>query len=434
MPGYGLPSPYEAVASWAHQLVQGPMKGRPTPEWVAFVDALIEALSLSTQVGETHPLGRVMASIRDGLPRPSEHGSLPATVSHQHRSLSAAGSPLIGTSPVMQPVYRAIGLVLETDITVLLTGSTGTGKDVLARLIHHQSSRRNHPFITVNCGAIPRELIESEWFGYEKGAFTGADGSKMGQFEMANHGTIFLDEVGELPLDMQVALLRVLQNREVIRVGGHTPVNLDIRVIAATNRELSKAVANGTFRSDLYYRLMVYPIRVPDLRERTEDIVPLALHFLHRFSSQYRIPFQALSPMTQAHIQSYEWPGNIRELENTMLRALILAQGDIIMPHMVVPPSTQLEGGGVSMPSILPDTPKGWLDHERPLTLAEIEAQALLQAFQRHGHNVAQTAKALGISRGTFYSKAQKIGLPLPNKRGGASGQMGALPPAKGQE
>jgi len=425
MPGDVWPGPYEAVVLCARRLVTATMMGRATPEWVALMDALMDALNQSKGQGETQSLGRVLASLRDMGPMPSEGGALPATVSP--RPMVSASAPLIGTSPVMQPVYRAIGLVLETDITVLLTGHTGTGKDVLARLIHHQSSRRNRPFVTVNCGAIPRELIESELFGYEKGAFTGADGSKMGQFEMANQGTIFLDEVGELPLDMQVALLRVLQNREVTRVGGRTPVNLDIRVVAATNRDLTTAVANGQFRADLYYRLMVYPIRVPDLRERTEDIVPLALHFLHRFSAQYRIPFHSLSPLAHSYIQSYAWPGNIRELENTMLRALILAQGDIIMPHMMTPPSAHTEAAMPMLP-VLADASSGEGPKGHDMTLADIEAQALAHAFQRHGYNVAQTAKALGISRGTFYSKAQKIGLMRSPQRAASSGPRGGLP------
>lgn len=399
------------------------MNGRPTPEWVALIDAMIEALHGSPQTGAPHPLAQALARIREEGRVPAKTASVPVMVPSRMGASSATPPPLIGTSPVMQPVYRAIGLILETDITVMLTGSTGTGKDVLARLIHHQSSRRNRPFVTVNCGAIPRELIESELFGYEKGAFTGADGAKMGHFERANQGTIFLDEVGELPLDMQVALLRVLQNREVIRVGGYTPVSLDIRVIAATNRDLTAAVANGSFRSDLYYRLMVYPIRVPDLRERPEDILPLALHFLHRFSAQYRIPFHALSPAAQSHIQAYAWPGNIRELENTMLRALILAQGDIMMPHHMISPLSDPVEGGRTMTPLLPigrSGREGPVGHDEgvEMTLADIEAQALSQAFQRHGYNVAQTAKALGISRGTFYSKAQKIGLMQAVKRG----------------
>ena len=236
---------------------------------------------------------------------------------------------IVGTSPALQTVLSHISQVAPTDSTVLITGETGTGKELVARAIHRRSQRSGHTFLSVNCAAIPRDLIASELFGHEKGAFTGAMQRRLGRFEMAEGGTIFLDEVGELSPDTQVALLRVLQEREFERVGGRHSIHVDVRVITATNRDLNSAVANGTFRQDLFYRLNVFPIKVPPLRERKDDILMLVEYFVQRYAIKVGKHIRTIDKKTLDLLQSYDWPGNIRELQNVIERSMILSSGDI---------------------------------------------------------------------------------------------------------
>jgi len=234
---------------------------------------------------------------------------------------------IVGTSPALQTVLSAISKVAPTDSTVLITGETGTGKELVARAIHRRSVRNSRAFISVNCAAIPRDLISSELFGHEKGAFTGATQRRLGRFELADGGTIFLDEVGELSPDTQVALLRVLQEREFERVGGRQPIHVDVRVVAATNRDLKAAVANGTFRQDLFYRLNVFPIEVPPLRERKDDLLMLVEYFVQRYAKRAAKNIRSIDRKALALLQSYDWPGNIRELQNIIERSVILSSG-----------------------------------------------------------------------------------------------------------
>jgi PAS domain S-box-containing protein len=237
---------------------------------------------------------------------------------------------IVGTSPALQTVLSRISKVAPSDSTVLITGETGTGKELVARAIHRRSQRSGRAFVSVNCAAIPRDLIASELFGHEKGAFTGAMQRRLGRFEMADGGTIFLDEVGELSPDTQVALLRVLQEREFERVGGGQPIHVDVRVIAATNRDLQAAVANGTFRQDLFYRLNVFPIEVPPLRERKGDILMLLEYFAQRYASRAGKTIRLIEKKTLDVLQSYQWPGNIRELQNVIERSVILSPGEVL--------------------------------------------------------------------------------------------------------
>jgi transcriptional regulator with GAF, ATPase, and Fis domain len=237
---------------------------------------------------------------------------------------------IVGTSPALQTVLSRISKVAPSDSTVLITGETGTGKELVARAIHRRSQRSGRAFVSVNCAAIPRDLVASELFGHEKGAFTGAMQRRLGRFEMADGGTIFLDEVGELSPDTQVALLRVLQEREFERVGGGQPIRVDIRVIAATNRDLQAAVANGTFRQDLFYRLNVFPIDVPPLRERKDDILMLVEYFAQRYASRAGKTVRSIEKKTLELLQSYQWPGNIRELQNVIERSIILSSADVL--------------------------------------------------------------------------------------------------------
>jgi transcriptional regulator with GAF, ATPase, and Fis domain len=235
---------------------------------------------------------------------------------------------IVGSSPALQAVLSRVAKVAPTDSTVLITGETGTGKELIARAIHKRSQRRSRAFVSVNCAAIPRDLIASELFGHEKGAFTGATQRRLGRFESAEGGTIFLDEVGELPAEMQIALLRVLQEREFQRVGSNASFKSDVRVVAATNRDFQAAIAEGKFREDLFYRLNVFPIEVPPLRERREDIPLLVEYFVDRYGSKAGKKLTAITKKSMELLQSYAWPGNIRELQNVIERSVIICDSD----------------------------------------------------------------------------------------------------------
>jgi formate hydrogenlyase transcriptional activator len=235
---------------------------------------------------------------------------------------------IVGTSAALQPVLARVAKVARTDSTVLITGETGTGKELVARAIHRRSPRASRAFVSVNCAAVPRDLIASELFGHERGAFTGATQRRLGRFELAHGGTIFLDEVGELPMEMQIALLRVLQEREFDRVGGTAPVRVDVRVVAATNRDLPAAIESGTFRSDLFYRLHVFPIAMPALRERPDDIPLLVQYFIDRYARKAGKTIRRVNKRTLNQLSSYPWPGNVRELQNVIERSVIVCDGD----------------------------------------------------------------------------------------------------------
>jgi transcriptional regulator with GAF, ATPase, and Fis domain len=236
---------------------------------------------------------------------------------------------IVGTSEPLQTVFARIAKVAPTDSTVLITGETGTGKELIARAVHKRSRRSSHAFVSVNCAALAQSLISTELFGHERGAFTGAVQRRLGRFEMAGGGTIFLDEVGELPSDTQAALLRVLQEREFERVGGERPIRVDVRVIAATNRDLAAAVANGTFREDLFYRLHVFPIEAPPLRERKDDIPMLVEYFVQRYANRAGKKIRAIDKRAMHLLQCYDWPGNVRELQNVIERSMILSSGEV---------------------------------------------------------------------------------------------------------
>jgi formate hydrogenlyase transcriptional activator len=302
---------------------------------------------------------------------------------------------LTGESRAMKAVRLAIQQVARTDSTVLILGETGTGKELVARAIHQLSGRREHLLVAVNCAALARGVIASELFGHEQGAFTGATKRRLGRFELAHRGTVFLDEVGELPPEMQVILLRVLQERAIERVGGHEPIAVDVRVLAATHQDLSAALHEGQFRADLFYRLNVFPIRVPPLRERREDIPDLVRHFLHRFGRRLNRPVAQVSPAALRLLTEYPWPGNVRELENLMERAMIVATGETleVEPNWLRPEPAGLAADG--------DQPG----------LAELERRAILAALERcHGkiYGPGGAAAALGLKPTTLYGKMRK--------------------------
>ena len=313
---------------------------------------------------------------------------------------------LIGKSEAMAAVYRAIGLVLENDISVLLQGESGTGKDVIASIIHTHSKRKTGPFITLNCASIPKDLLESELFGYEKGSFTGADKQKIGKIELAHKGTLFLDEISELSLEMQAKLLRVLQNREIDRIGSIKKVPINIRVIAATNTNLEEAVHKKRFRLDLFYRLNVFPIFVPPLRDRASDVLELACYFIKKYAKILGVKEASLSKDAKTYLLHQSWPGNVRELENTLQRALLLASKGIINADML-----SYQPGKPSL--ALPVGESSDRELQGSLRLDHLEKQAILKALDIKKGNVKKAAEALGVSRTTLYNKSKKYNIEL---------------------
>ncbi len=322
-----------------------------------------------------------------------------------------ANSRLLGTSDRMQEVFELIHKVAPTRTTVLLTGESGTGKELVARAIHSRGPRANEPFIAINCGAIPETLIESELFGHTKGSFTGATADKPGLFERADAGTVFLDEIGELPLSMQVKLLRVLQERRVRRVGGANDISVESRVIAATNRRLEAEVERGTFREDLYFRLNVIQIRLPSLRERRADIPLLAEAFVHKFAEQMQSDVVGISDAALRLLMSWGWPGNVRELENVIERGVILASSkhidvDSLPSALRGAPTTPPQGGTTA---IVDDIPADGLDLEA--TLENYERRLLERALQRTGGKKKKAAELLKLSFRSFRYRLAKLGI-----------------------
>src|SRR6188508_2291044 len=326
---------------------------------------------------------------------------------------------IIGESAALREVLSKVEQVAPTNSTVLLRGETGTGKELVAHAIHINSPREAKPFVRVNCAALAPGVLESELFGHEKGSFTGAMARRLGRFEMADGGTLFLDEVGDLPSDVQVKLLRVLQEREFERVGGSETIKVDVRVVSATHRDLEKLIADGTFREDLYYRLNVFPIVLPPLRERTSDIAVLAEHFVQKYAPGAGKPVRGLDAGAVAALTGYGWPGNVRELENVIERALILARGTELTagdleftrrPNVPAPAAPAAPAAASARP----------VDGGRPLSerLHEQERTAIVAAIDTAQGNIAHAARALGINRSTLYYRMRKHGLEhlLPMK------------------
>lgn len=318
---------------------------------------------------------------------------------------------IVGTSPALTETLNLARIASKTNCTVLVTGESGTGKELVAQAIHNESKCRSGPFVAVNCGAIPKELIESELFGYESGAFTGAKKNGMpGKFELADGGTIFLDEIGDMSYNLQVCLLRFLQEQEITRIGGKTPIRLNVRVIAATNKNLEEAINNGVFRMDLYYRLNVFTIHVPPLRERTGDVHNLSHYFLQKYKSASNQVLLGFTPEALSCLTSYSWPGNIRELENTIERAVILSRGDQIRLDDL-PDKLRFNHVPYPSPSILTlEEPSQANQPELiPMNREEIEKNTIIRALQRANGNVTRAAEEIGISRRTIYRKMKKF-------------------------
>jgi two-component system NtrC family response regulator len=303
---------------------------------------------------------------------------------------------IIGSSESMHQVCRLVERAAASEISVLLVGESGTGKEILARALHGRSSRASGPLATINCAAIPEHLLESELFGHERGAFTGAVRQSVGRFELAQHGTLFLDEIGDMPLPLQAKLLRFLQERIIQRVGGRTDISLDVRIVSATHRDLPALVEEGTFRQDLYYRISELTIEIPPLRERVEDAVVLAQHFFERYREEAERPIQRLAPDAVAAVARYPWPGNVRELENRLKRGVLLAEGPGLTAR-----DLDLPGGEANETG-------GWTLKE---ALHEAEQQAISRAWVQAQGNVAEAARILGVSRPTVYKLLRDHGL-----------------------
>jgi two-component system, NtrC family, response regulator AtoC len=359
----------------------------------------------------------------DYITKPFEQAELQAVVAKAARTQEAnqghvppegkARSSIIGDSSQVQELFKVIDKVADSPSTVLITGESGTGKELVATALHDGSSRKDRPLIKINCAAIPKDLMESELFGYERGAFTGAVTSKPGRFELADTGTIFLDEIGEVPIEMQVKLLRVLQESEFERVGGIKTTRVDVRLIAATNRDLLAEVEAGRFRKDLYYRLNVVPIHLPPLRERRADVPALVRHFIEKYNKRLNKKIEGIADDALTMLQGYPWPGNIRELENLMERVILFADGPRIEARDLPEP---VRGGVGGVALSTPESPALEVG-ETPLKeilkvkQAEIEKAFIVQALGKTEGNVTRAARLLGISRKSLQTKMKEFGL-----------------------
>jgi two-component system nitrogen regulation response regulator GlnG len=332
------------------------------------------------------------------------------------------GDRLVGRSRALLEVFKTIGRVASSDVAVLVTGESGTGKELVARAIHQASARTEQPFVAVNAAAIPRELLESELFGHERGAFTGAIDSRPGRFREARGGTLFLDEIGDMPLELQAKLLRVLQSGEVTSVGGRKPEHVDVRIIAATHRDLDVAVRENRFREDLLYRLRVVPIEIPPLRERPEDIAALAQHFVARYADEFGTGSRILSPDAQERLLTHAWPGNVRELENAIKRVLVLSSGEILTPDAFAFLLAPAAAGDAPARADLEDLVVRDVDqalaagvenlHET--ILHRIERPLLERVLAHTGGNQLRAASLLGINRNTLRKKLTELGIEVP--------------------
>jgi two-component system response regulator HydG len=368
------------------------------------VDSAVEALKAGAYDYLTKPLDFDVLKLT--LERALEHTNLKAENKNLKDKLSADYDlkNIIGTSKAMKELVDMLAMVAPSEATVLITGESGTGKELIARSIHYNSPRKDHSLVIVNCAALTETLLESELFGHEKGAFTGADKRREGRFMQANKGTIFLDEIGEMSPMMQAKLLRVIQEREIQRVGSDDALKVDVRILAATNRKLENDVADGKFREDLYYRLNVVTVDVPPLRDRQDDIPLLAQHFLEKYSKKNRKQVKGFSPTAMDILLKYDWPGNVRELENAVERSVILLNGDYIsekeLPLNITQTYSEESNWVATQPS-----------NTEPRPLEEVEKEAILAALEASGGNKSETARTLGINRKTLHKKLKNYGV-----------------------
>jgi DNA-binding NtrC family response regulator len=391
------------------------------------IDTVVQAMQAGAVDFFVKPAApeRIIVGIQNALSMGALRGEVDRLKKHaQHRSTF---DDLIGSSPAMLMVKRLGERAAGSSIPILITGESGVGKEVIARAVHGSSERAGKPFVAVNCGAIPENLVESILFGHEKGSFTGAHEKHLGKFQEANGGTLFLDEVGELPLDIQVKLLRALQESEIDPVGGKRSIKVDVRIVSATNRDLSQAVKEGRFREDLYYRLNVFPIEAPALRDRKDDVPALVDAFVRRFNVEEGKSVTGAAPETMAYLTAYDWPGNVRQLENAVYRAIVLADAPYLQPHDfpaisgVAPPApearlTAAPSAIASAEELMAEPPPGApvriLDERGHLrTLEEIERDLIQLAIEIYAGHMSEVARRLGIGRSTLYRKVREQGL-----------------------
>ncbi|MDB5429860.1 MAG: two component, sigma54 specific, transcriptional regulator, Fis family [Caulobacter sp.] len=372
---------------------------------------------------------RIIVSIRNALSMGDLRGEVDRLKKHAGGRTTFAD--LIGNGPAMAAVKRLGERAAKSSIPILITGDSGVGKELIARAVHGASDRAGKPFVAVNCGAIPENLVESILFGHEKGSFTGASDKHLGKFKEADGGTLFLDEVGELPLDIQVKLLRALQEGEIDPIGSKRPTKVDVRILSATNRDLTTAVAEGRFREDLFYRLNVFPIEAPSLRERREDIPALTEAFIRRFNVEEGKRVVGASAETMAFLSAFDWPGNVRQLENAVYRAIVLSDAPYLQPHdfpaisgiKAPPPEDAVQAVASQMPRELPtaaqliaerpvDSPVAILDGRGHLRkLEDIERDLIALAIEIYAGHMSEVARRLGIGRSTLYRKVRENGL-----------------------
>ncbi len=367
----------------------------------ASVETAVEALKKGAYDYLTKPLD--FDELKLAIGRSMEHSRLKEEnrILKESLGLKFDRGNLIGRSAVMTRLLETVAQVAPSEATVLITGESGTGKEVIAGALHYNSSRRERPFIKINCAAIPETLLESELFGHEKGAFTGADRRKEGKFRQADGGSLFLDEVSEMSLAMQVRLLRVLQEREITRVGGEEVIRVNVRVITATNRDLSGEIEAGRFRKDLFYRLNVVTLHIPPLRERKDDIPPLAEHFLKMFAEKNRKRVRGFTPQAMDRLLRYDWPGNVRELMNTVERGVVLTRSEYIDEGELTPILLEQPEGKSAMPGELP----------AGSSLEALEKATVLKTLEQTGGNKSEAARRLGITRRTLHQKLKKYGM-----------------------
>ncbi|MBW8812227.1 MAG: sigma-54-dependent Fis family transcriptional regulator [Caulobacterales bacterium] len=390
------------------------------------IDTVVQAMQAGASDFFVKPASpeRIIVSIRNAL----SMGALKGEVDRlkKHATGRTTFGDLIGDSPAMLMVKRLGERAAKSSIPILITGESGVGKEVIARAVHGSSDRAGKPFVAVNCGAIPENLVESILFGHEKGSFTGATDKHLGKFQEANGGTLFLDEVGELPLDIQVKLLRALQESEIDPIGAKRSIKVDVRIVSATNRDLSQAVKDGRFREDLFYRLNVFPIEAPALRERKEDVPALVDAFVRRFNIEEGKSVVGAAPETMACLAAYDWPGNVRQLENAVYRAIVLADAPYLQPHdfpaisgVAAPPPEAYEHTSTTAPvrasagaEPAADSPIRILDGRGHLrTLEEIERDLIQLAIEVYAGHMSEVARRLGIGRSTLYRKVREQGL-----------------------
>ncbi|HWV39501.1 MAG TPA: sigma-54 dependent transcriptional regulator [Vulgatibacter sp.] len=375
----------EAIREGAYDFLEKPLDGHRL------------RLTLDRALEKRETLQQV-ASLRSCLERAEERG-------------------FIGQSAVMREVFSLVEKVAPSKASVVITGESGTGKEMVARAVHRLSPRADKPFVAINCSAIPASLMESEIFGHERGAFTGADQRRLGCFELADGGTIFLDEVGELPVELQAKFLRVLEEERLRRLGGKAEIAVDVRVICATNRDLKKQIRAGRFREDLYFRLNVFNLHLPPLKERVEDIPLLAQHFVEKFAAEAGKKVQGFSADALEALRNYGWPGNVRELRNSIERAVILCDGDLVRREDLPADLVGIEAEGIMLKLTL------------GMPLREVEKEYILRSLRRNGGNKARTAELLGISEKTLYNKLNRYAADARDRQALAADMPAADPP-----